>query len=193
MTGRATIPAALRGYSKQVQAKRFDPGIRGNIVNIDFRLRYASPVQANFASIASWGVSMNFISWLVFGVLFMCGEIASGSFYFLAIGLAFVYPAIGDLAGASTGTQVTALVLGSVAHALAVRVLRGRKAPAAPITAPDRIGERVEVIEWFDESSARVRHRGEEWEADKLRAEMPSAGYGIIHSIQGSRLIISTE
>ena len=136
---------------------------------------------------------MNFISWLVFGVLVMCGEIATGSFYLLGIGLAFIYPAIGDLVSASTGTQLAALVLGSSAHALVVMILRKRKPSAAPITAPASIGERVEVIEWFDESCARVKHRGEEWEAEKLRAEMPNASHGVIESLQGSRLIISTE
>jgi membrane protein implicated in regulation of membrane protease activity len=136
---------------------------------------------------------MNFISWLVFGVLVMCGEIATGGYYLLAIGLAFIYPAIGDLAGASSSIQLAALALGSMAHALGVMMLRRRKPAAAPITAPASIGERVEVIEWFDESSARVKHRGEEWEADKLRAEMPNASHGVIESIQGSRLIISTE
>ncbi len=136
---------------------------------------------------------MNFISWLVFGVLVMCGEIATGGFYLLSIGLAFIYPAIGDLVGASTGTQIAALVLGSIAHALVVMILRKRKPSASPATAPAGIGERVEVIEWFDESCARVMHRGEVWEADKLRAEMPNASHGIIESIQGSRLVISTE
>jgi membrane protein implicated in regulation of membrane protease activity len=137
--------------------------------------------------------SMNFISWLVFGVLFMCGEIASGSFYLLAIGLAFIYPAIGDLVGASSGAQLAALGLGAVAHVLVVLALRKRKPSVAPKAAPTDIGERVDVIEWFDESSARVKLRGEEWEADKLRAEMPNAPHGIIESVQGSRLIISTE
>jgi hypothetical protein len=49
------------------------------------------------------------------------------------------------------------------------------------------------VIEWFDESSARVNYRGQIWEADKARSEMPDASHGIIKSVQGSRLIISTE
>ena len=136
---------------------------------------------------------MNFITWLVFGVLIMCGEIATGGYYLLAIGLAFIYPAVGDLVGASTGTQIAALVLGSLVHAEFVMLLLQSKPAAAPAMAPPDIGERVEVIEWFDESSARVKHRGEEWEADKLRAEMPNASHGIIESIQGSRLIISTE
>jgi hypothetical protein len=51
----------------------------------------------------------------------------------------------------------------------------------------------VEVIEWMDEGSARVSYRGNEWEADKAIAEMPDASHGTIKSVQGSRLIITTE
>ena len=136
---------------------------------------------------------MNFISWLVFGVLFMFAEIAGGSFYLLAIGLAFAYPAIGDLVGASAGTQLAALGAGVVVHVLLVMIWRKRKPSAAPLNISADIGQRVEVIEWIDECSARVKHRGEVWEADKVRAELPNATHGIIKSVQGSRLIISTE
>ena len=136
---------------------------------------------------------MNFISWLVLGVLFMLAEISSGSLYLLAIGIAFIYPAIGDLMGAGTDTQLSALGAGTVVHVLAVMIWR-KSRPASPsATVPSGVGETVEVIEWIDECSARVKHRGKIWEADKVRAEMPNASHGIIKSVQGSRLIISTE
>ena len=136
---------------------------------------------------------MNFISWLVFGVLFMLAEISSGAFYLLAIGLAFVYPAIGDLVGATTDTQLAALGAGVVAHVLIVMIWRRQRPAQTPGNTSSTVGESVEVIEWVDECSARVKHRGQVWEADKVRAEMPNASHGIIKSVQGSRLIISTE
>jgi membrane protein implicated in regulation of membrane protease activity len=136
---------------------------------------------------------MNFISWLVFGVLFMVAEMTSGSFYLLAIGLAFVYPAIGDLVGSSTDTQLAVLGAGVVGHVLVVTIWRRRKPARAPIDSAAEIGDSVEVIEWLDECSAMVRYRDQVWTADKVRAEMPNASRGIIQSVQGSRLIISTE
>jgi membrane protein implicated in regulation of membrane protease activity len=136
---------------------------------------------------------MNFISWLVFGIIFMFSEFATGTFYLLAIGLAFVYPAIAAYVDASTGMQMIALGAGALVHVLIVMIMRKLGPPGTPSNIPDDIGQRVEVIEWIDESSARVKYRGAEWEADKDRAEMPDASFGIIKSVQGSRLVITTE
>ena len=135
---------------------------------------------------------MNFISWLVFGVLFMLAEISSGAFYLLAIGLAFAYPVIGDLMGASSDTQLAALGAGIVAHVLIVLIWRRLRTSPPAANASADVGESVEVIEWVDECSARVKYRDQVWEADKVRAEMPNASHGIIKSVQGSRLIITT-
>ena len=136
---------------------------------------------------------MTFISWLVFGIIFMFAEFATGTFYLLMIGVAFIYPAIASYSGAPTGIQVLALGAGAFAHSLIVLMVRKLKSPGTSTDLPDDVGQRVEVIEWLDESSARVMHRGTEWMADKVRAEMPDAAHGIIQSVQGSRLIISTD
>lgn len=136
---------------------------------------------------------MDFISWSVFGILFMLVEFATGTLYLLAIGLAFIYPAIADYAGASLGIQLIALSAGAIAHALIVMMWRKRK-PSRPLSnIPTDVGQRVEVIEWLDECTARVKYRGKEWEADKVKSEMPDAAHGIIRSVHGHRLIISTE
>jgi membrane protein implicated in regulation of membrane protease activity len=89
--------------------------------------------------------------------------------------------------------QMIALGAGSLVHVLIVMIVRKFRTPGTPQNFPDDVGQRVEVIEWIDESTARVKHRGTDWEADKDRAEMPDASYGIIKSVQGSRLIITTE
>ena len=136
---------------------------------------------------------MNFITWLVFGILFMFSEFATGNFYLLAIGFAFVYPAIAAYFDASTLMQLALLGSGAIAHGLVVFFLRKSRPAQAPSALTPDVGQQVEVIEWLDESSARVLHGGVEWEADKANGEMPSASHGIIQSIQGSRLIISTE
>lgn len=136
---------------------------------------------------------MDFISWSVFGILFMLVEFATGTLYMLAIGLAFIYPAIADYAGASLGMQLIALTAGTLAHALIVMIWRKRKPSIPPSKIHSDVGQRVEVIEWLDECTASVKFRGEEWQADKAKAEMPDAAYGIIQSVHGNRLVISTE
>ncbi len=136
---------------------------------------------------------MNFIIWLVFGIMIMFSEFATGTFYLLGIGLAFAYPAIASYADATTGMQLIALAAGTLVHVLIVMSLRKDKSSATTTNIHDDVGQRVEVIEWLDEGSARVNYRGTEWEADKAIAEMPSAAHGIIKAVQGSRLIITTE
>ena len=136
---------------------------------------------------------MDFISWSVFGVLCILAEFAIGSFYLFAIGLAFFYAAIADYMDASAGIQIAVLVVGAIVHSGIVMLIRKRKHAQPQEKAPSDIGQRVEVLEWMDECSARVSYRGRQWEADKLRSEMPDAAFGIIHEMHGSRMIITTD
>lgn len=136
---------------------------------------------------------MTFITWLVFGILIMFAEFATGTFYLLAAGLAFIYPSIAAYADASGGMQLTVLASGVVAHLLVVMLWRKSRSATPAANIPDDVGQRVKVLEWLDEGTARVSYRGTEWEADKALAEMPDATHGIIKSVQGSRLIITTE
>lgn len=135
---------------------------------------------------------MDFVSWSVFGVLCILAEFAIGTFYLFAIGLAFAYPAIADYMDASGATQIAVLCLGAITHALIVRQLHKRQLSTPRVERPSDIGQRVEILEWMDESSARVKYLGRQWEADKLRAEMPDTDFGIIHAMHGSRIIITT-
>ncbi|MBK9160038.1 MAG: NfeD family protein [Nitrosomonadales bacterium] len=136
---------------------------------------------------------MDFISWSVFGILFILAESALGSRYLLAVGLAFFYPALADLAGASGSMQLAAFCVGTVVHVLIVMVLRKGRSPAKVEIEDADKGQRVEVIEWLDESTARVKHRGGEWLAEKVDDGMPSASHGTILKAQYGRLLISTE
>lgn len=135
---------------------------------------------------------MDFVSWSVFGILCLLAEFAVGNFYLFAIGLAFIYPAAADYQGASGVMQFAVLCGGAIVHTLIVMQLRKKRTIRASVAClPDR-GQQVEIVEWMDESSARVSYQGRLWEADKLRAEMPDSQVGIIHAIQGSRIIITT-
>ncbi|MDD5471346.1 MAG: hypothetical protein PHP05_05455 [Sideroxydans sp.] len=136
---------------------------------------------------------MGLVSWLVYGVLCMLAEFLYGSMYLFAIGLAFAYPALAEYNGADLNMQLAALGAGVVIHSLIVYGIRSLKGSGAPAKAPAEVGDKVEVIEWLDECSARVTYRGQEWQADKFDSRMPDAMQGTIHSVQGSRLVITTE
>lgn len=135
---------------------------------------------------------MDFVSWSVFGILFILAEPALGTRYMLAIGSAFVYPAVADFASLSMYIQLSALGTGIIVHMLIVKALRKNRSAAPSQPASAEIGQRVEVIAWDDEDSARVMYQDKEWPADKVNGDMPNAEYGIIVSEQYGRLIIST-
>lgn len=135
---------------------------------------------------------MDFISWSVFGILFILAQFAVRTPYLTAIGLAFLYPAAADYLHASTGVQLGVLAAGSLIHALIAYQLDQGKSSARTQSARNDIGQRVEVIEWLDEGTARVMYEGREWVADKAMSEMPDADHGIIKAVQYGRLIITT-
>jgi len=136
---------------------------------------------------------MDFISWLVIGVLFILAESAVGRFYLLAIGLACIYPAIYTFTETPVSTQFTTFGLGAMAHLVAVLIINTlRNAPSAK-DMPTDVGQRVEVIEWLDEGTGSVMYNDREWPADKVDAEMPDTSYGIITKVQYGRLVINTE
>lgn len=136
---------------------------------------------------------MGLVSWLVYGVLCMLAEFLYGSMYLFAIGLAFAYPALAEYNGADLNMQLAALGAGAIAHSLVVFFIRKSRKGTSGKPARPEVGERVDVIEWLDECSARVTCRGKEWQADKFDSRMPDAMHGTIHSVQGSRLVITTE
>jgi len=133
---------------------------------------------------------MDFISWLVVGALFMLAEFGVGKFYLFAIGLACAYPAFAAYTDASVATQLTTAGLGGSVHALVVMIIR--KLRPSPSAMPTDVGQRVEVIEWNSDGTAKVRYEGKVWDADKAEGEMPDADHGIIKDVQYGRLVIST-
>jgi membrane protein implicated in regulation of membrane protease activity len=136
---------------------------------------------------------MDFISWLVIGALLMLGEFGFGTTYLLSTGLACIYPSIASYASASTNTQLLAFAVGGAIHALIATILRKRPR-AQPTEKPGAdIGGSVDIIEWIDESTARVNYRGTEWFAEKLNDSLPSSSHGRIVQVQYGRLIIATE
>lgn len=137
---------------------------------------------------------MDFISWLVFGVLFMLAEFAVGRFYLLAAGIACLYPAFIAYFTDSLLLQLPAFAVGSGVHILIVKLLRKDTANA---TVQQReaaeSGQPVEIIEWTDESTARARYRGEEWLAEKVNDDLPSSSRATLVKVQYGRLLIATQ
>lgn len=136
---------------------------------------------------------MNWISWLVFAALLVMAELATGTFFLLAVGLALLYPALAAWMGAAVSTQLTLAALGIVAHVLVVMMLRRHTPASSPEQNSLDVGQRVKIAAWNADGTARVVYRGTEWNAERFDPEMPQADSGIIEEVRGNLLIVSTH
>jgi membrane protein implicated in regulation of membrane protease activity len=110
----------------------------------------------------------------------------------LALGAAAA--ALAALVGMALSAQlvVAALIGGG---AVAAWHLRRSRQPAAPPAAENRdvnldIGERVHVLAWNADGSARVSYRGASWAVRYAGTDAPAPGAHVIAAVQGSELIV---
>ena len=133
--------------------------------------------------------------WWIAAGLVVAAELASGTFYLLMLALGMAAGALAAHLGLGTVAQlVIAAAVGSGATAL--WHVRRARAPRSlpPRTNPDvnlDIGGRVHVAAWSAERSARVRHRGSDWDARLDPTALPASGNHTVIAIDGSCLILA--
>jgi len=127
--------------------------------------------------------------WILAGGL-VAAELLTGTFYLLAVGLAFAVGGVAAWLGASAGVQLAvaaALAIGGtfVAH----RWRSKHAAPAAEV--PFDVGQAVEVQAWNPDGSARVAYRGTMWTAQPASPDTPRATTMYIVAMRGSTPVIA--
>ncbi|MEO5764511.1 MAG: NfeD family protein [Casimicrobiaceae bacterium] len=133
---------------------------------------------------------MDYWIWWVAAALLVGLELVSGTFYLLAVGIAFVVGGFVAWAGASLPAQMLvggglAVIAVIVAHHW--RKARGAPAPQAPL---DR-GAAVEVRTWNADGTARVDYRGTQWDAEVVSGSVARVRTMYIVDIRGSTLLLS--
>src|SRR5689334_10058151 len=99
-------------------------------------------------------------------------ELATGTFYLLAVGAAFAIGGFVAWAGLEAWIQfAVAAGLSIVGVTLAHRWRQSRAQPP-PMPGLD-VGQTVRVIEWRDNGTARVQYRGSQWDAELASADTP--------------------
>lgn len=135
--------------------------------------------------------------WWIAAIVLVIAELFTGSLYLLAV-------ALGALAGgiaAWTGTEVwVQAIVCAVVTLAGIAVVRRRRALAPP-PPPNRenpdlildVGNKVHVEKWEANGSARVSHRGTDWDAQFESSEtnpnLPSGWY-VIKAIDNNVLIL---
>lgn len=129
------------------------------------------------------------IWWILAGGL-VIAELVTGTFLFLAVGVAFAVGGLVALVGAPFEMQL--LIAGAVALAGTFLAHRWRRRNATPAenAAPD-IGQTVRVQAWNPDGTARVAYRGTLWMAEAASPDVPRADTMVIVGMRGSTLVIA--
>lgn len=129
------------------------------------------------------------IWWILAGAL-VAAELVTGTFFLLALGIAFGVGGLVAFTGA--GFEVQMLTAGVVAIAGIFAAHRWRRRQAAPPAEPAfDVGQAVRVQAWNPDGTARVAYRGTLWAAEPSSPDMARADTMYIVAMRGSTLVIA--
>ncbi len=133
---------------------------------------------------------IDFWVWWVLAALLVGLELVMGTFYLLAVGIAFVFGGIVAWLGASVPAQL--LVGGGLAVIAVIVAHQWRKTRGIPPPQPplDR-GQSVRVDQWNPDGTARVVYRGTQWDAELAPGRVTRADTMYIVDTRGSTLVLS--
>jgi membrane protein implicated in regulation of membrane protease activity len=130
--------------------------------------------------------------WWILATMLVGAELLTGTFYLLAVGIAFALGGAAAWLGASMPMQLlTAGVLAVVGTVVAHRWRRSRGDPP-PQPGLD-VGQVVHVESWSPEGAARVVYRGTKWDGVLASASTPRQPTMYIVATRGSTLVLDAE
>ena len=132
----------------------------------------------------------DFWIWWILAALLVGLELATGTFYLLALGVAFVLGGVAAWLGASPTMQ---MIFGGALSAIALATAhhwRKRVSRSTPMTPLDR-GHAVHVHKWNADGTARVEYRGTHWNAEVAAPDTVRSATMYIVATRGSTLVLS--
>lgn len=128
--------------------------------------------------------------WWIAAAVLVGLELGTGTFYLLAVGVAFAGGGLAAWLGASMPMQ---MLIGGVLSVVAVYVAhhwRTKRATRPPLLPLDH-GQAVRIDFWNSDGTARVSYRGTQWNAELAHPGGPRADTMYIVNTRGSTLILS--
>jgi membrane protein implicated in regulation of membrane protease activity len=132
----------------------------------------------------------SYIVWWIMAAVLVGVELATGTFYLLAVGAAFFIGGLVAWIGLEGWIQFAVAAAASVAGVAAAHRWRKGHAQAPQMPGPD-IGQTVKVIEWRENGAARVHYRGTDWDAELATAQTPRQETMVIQEMRGSVLVLA--
>lgn len=135
-----------------------------------------------------WRTMEGYWLWWILAAVTIAIELMLGTFYLLAVGIAFAIGGITALVGASLPVQLS--VAGVLAVVLTMIAHRWRLRRVVPSDPPLDVGQSVRVLSWKDDRTARVSYRGTQWDAE-LAPGVARAEIMYIAGTRGSTLVLT--
>ncbi len=132
----------------------------------------------------------DFWIWWILAAVLIGAELLTGTFYLLAVGLAFVLGGVAAWLGGSPPVQLLIGGISTVAGTVAAHQWRRLHAVPTPQVGLD-VGQEVDVVTWHDNGTARVQYRGTQWDAEIAAPGAARAKIMYIVATRGSTLVIA--
>ena len=130
--------------------------------------------------------------WWIAAAVLVGAELVTGTFYLLAIGIAAAIGGVAAWFGAILPVQF--VIAGAVGVALTTAAHRWRTRYPSAMPQPQSsldVGQAVHVQSWNADGTARVAHRGTNWDGELASPETPRAETLYIVGTRGSTLVLS--
>lgn len=130
------------------------------------------------------------IVWWIMAAVLVGVELATGTFYLLAVGAAFAVGGAAAWLGADTWLQFGIASAATVVGVSAAHRWRKRLHQPAAMVGLD-LGQSVNVLEWRADGTARVQYRGSYWDAEAATPQTPRLDAMVIKEMRGSVLVLA--
>jgi membrane protein implicated in regulation of membrane protease activity len=130
--------------------------------------------------------------WWILAAILVGAEIVTGTFYLLAVGVAFAFGGVAAFIGASAPMQLLTAGILVVIGVMLVHYWRRRRGEPLPQPGLD-IGKRVHVETWHADGTARVVYRGTHWDGVIASGDMARRNTMYIVATRGSTLVLGDE
>ncbi|MDR1529824.1 MAG: NfeD family protein [Burkholderiales bacterium] len=128
--------------------------------------------------------------WWALALILVGAEMLTGSFYLLALGIAFAIGGIVDFLGGNFLMQLVSVGIVGSAGCFAAYYYQQNSEKKTKQKMEFDIGHRVQVLKWHDDGSARVSYRGSQWDAIAATPETPRNREMLITEVRGSLLVL---
>ncbi|MDR2710231.1 MAG: NfeD family protein [Burkholderiales bacterium] len=128
--------------------------------------------------------------WWVAALVLISIEMLSGTFYLLALAVAAAVGGVVGLLGGNFSWQLFAVSITGIVGCLAAYYWHCKGGGKPQKQEAFDVGQRVQVLNWNDDGSARVSYRGSWWDAIAATPDTPHRDSMIIVEVRGSVLVL---